>query len=82
MVLPDLNTMTPELLNKIISLTEAGATITGNPPVKSPSLSGFPECDEKVSNMARRFGGKRNSIRYITSCLRERENMVGKRSDQ
>ena len=58
MVLPDLNTMTPELLNKIISLTEAGATIAGNPPVKSPSLSGFPECDEKVSNMAKTLWGE------------------------
>ena len=58
MVLPDLNTMTPELLNKIISLTEAGATIAGNPPVKSPSLSDFPECDEKVSNMAKTLWGE------------------------
>jgi hypothetical protein len=52
LVLPDINTMTPELLAKIRSLTEAGATVTGNPPVKSPSLSGFPACDDQVAIMA------------------------------
>jgi hypothetical protein len=52
LVLPDINTMTPELLARIRSLTEAGATVTGNPPVKSPSLSGFPACDDQVAIMA------------------------------
>jgi len=38
MVLPDFETMTPELLKTIITLVEKGAKIIGKPPVKSPSL--------------------------------------------
>jgi len=52
LVLPDFKTMTPELLEKIESLVQEGAVIIGNPPVKSPSLSGFPKCDQKVRSLA------------------------------
>lgn len=60
LVLPDVRTMTPGLLEKIKSLVEAGATVTGNPPVKSPSLADFPECDEKIASMARDIWGGGN----------------------
>ena len=52
MVLPDDRTMTPEALQKIIELVEDGATIVGNPPVKSPSLVNFPNVDEQVQSLA------------------------------
>ena len=52
LVLPRINIMTPELLSKIGSLVKEGATVLGNPPVKSPSLSQYPDCDEKVKEMA------------------------------
>jgi len=52
LVLPDIETMTPELLAKIASLIKAGAVVTGNPPSKSPSLVGYPACDEQVRSMA------------------------------
>jgi hypothetical protein len=48
MVLPKAETMTPELLEKITELVNAGATIHGVPPVASPSLIGFPDCDARV----------------------------------
>jgi len=57
LVLPDVQTMTPELLSIIRSLVASGATVTGNPPVRSPSLSGFPGCDEKVAAMAKELWG-------------------------
>ena len=44
--------MTPELLAKIASLADAGAVVIGGPPRKSPSLSGYPECDRQVREMA------------------------------
>ena len=69
LVLPDVNTMTPELLVKIKSLTEAGATVTGNPPAKSPSLSGFPACDEKIASMATELWGSSEVPNELT--LRE-----------
>lgn len=51
MVLPDVAAMTPELLAKIESLINSGATVAGNPPLKSPSLSDFPECDKEVTRL-------------------------------
>jgi hypothetical protein len=67
MVLPDVITMTPELLAKIKSLIEAGATVIGNPPVKSPSLSGFPGCDEITASMSREIWGGGNMPGKLTN---------------
>lgn len=52
LILPAFDTMTPSLLGKIADLVKAGATIVGNPPRKSPSLSGYPECDQQVQTQA------------------------------
>ena len=52
MILPDFETMTPELLEKITSLVEKGARIVGSPPLKSPGLVDYPECDTKVKNQS------------------------------
>ena len=57
LVLPDVETMTPELLQKIESLVKEGATIVGSPPRKSPSLSGYPECDRIVSHLVDQLWG-------------------------
>ena len=48
LVLPDISTMTPELISKIDFLLKGGITVLGNPPLKSPSLSNYPACDEVV----------------------------------
>ncbi len=58
LVLPRFETMTPRLLEKIIALVEAGATVYGAPPVASPSLSGYPDCDRAVRALAERLWGK------------------------
>ncbi|MCP5523768.1 MAG: hypothetical protein H7A46_19700 [Verrucomicrobiales bacterium] len=52
--LSDSRTMTPVLLRKLKGLVDAGATIVGPRPLKSPSLSDYPECDEEVQ----RLGGE------------------------
>lgn len=57
MVLPGFETMTPALLEKIAELVEKGATIIGNPPVKSPGLVDYPHCDEKVKSLAKKIWG-------------------------
>jgi hypothetical protein len=57
LVLPDDQTMTPEALKKIMALVEGGATVMGNPPVKSPSLVNFPDCDEQVRALATTLWG-------------------------
>jgi hypothetical protein len=58
LVLPDMKTMTPELLSKIKSLIEAGAVIIGNPPLRSPSLTDFPACDKNIASMAKALWGR------------------------
>jgi hypothetical protein len=57
MVLPNFQTMTPELLEKIALMVEKGARIIGSPPVKSPSLTGYPNCDTQVKIMAEKLWG-------------------------
>ena len=52
LVLPLIKTMTPELLEKIESLIDGGAFVVGSPPVQSPSLVNYPECDKKVKRLA------------------------------
>ena len=49
--------MTPELLAKVKVLVEAGATVVGSPPRKSPSLAGYPQCDEEVQRLASELWG-------------------------
>jgi hypothetical protein len=58
LVLPAVETMTPELLDKIESLLKAGAVVIGNPPRKSPSLMNYPECDRLVASKAASMWGK------------------------
>jgi hypothetical protein len=49
--------MTPALVKKIKALVEAGATVVGARPTASPSLSGYPECDQEVARMAAEIWG-------------------------
>jgi hypothetical protein len=57
LVLPDSSTMTPQLLKKIKTLVDAGATVIGPRPQKSPSLSDFPHCDAEVETLADELWG-------------------------
>jgi hypothetical protein len=57
LVLPQVETMTPELLKRVSQLVEAGATVVGMPPKCSPSLSGYPDCDAQVRATAKRLWG-------------------------
>ena len=57
LVLPNCETMTPELLRKVESLVKAGATVVGNPPRQSPSLVDYPACDRDVAQRAEALWG-------------------------
>ncbi len=56
-VLPDTQLLTPGLLRKVKQLAEAGATIIGSRPSKSPSLTDYPECDTQVEQLAGELWG-------------------------
>ena len=51
------NRATPELLRKIKTLVENGATVLGPKPVASISLSGYPACDTEVRQIAEQLWG-------------------------
>jgi alpha-L-rhamnosidase/Glycosyl hydrolase 2 galactose-binding domain-like len=57
LVLPTVDTMTPELLKKVKQLVARGATVAGSPPIKSPSLVNYPQCDLEVQTLARELWG-------------------------
>lgn len=52
LVLPPGGAMTPPMLRKIQELADAGATVVGPKPVRSPSLAGYPACDAEVARLA------------------------------
>lgn len=62
LVLPETNRMTPELIEKIGSLAHAGAIIIGPRPERSPSLQGFPRCDDHVARLAAEIWNNSSSI--------------------
>ncbi len=51
LVLPQQRLMTPELLRKIRDLVRSGAVVYGPPPLHSPSLKGYPRCDDEVRKL-------------------------------
>jgi hypothetical protein len=79
--LPDVETMTPELLSKIAELVKAGATVVGNPPSKSPSLVNYPDCDRQVQSLAAELWGKNLVIR-TKAALTTTQNAAGQFSTE
>jgi hypothetical protein len=65
LVLPELDTMRPELLRRIGELVSEGATVVGSAPSRSPSMRGFPHSDEEVRKLAEEIWGG------VTSGIRE-----------
>jgi hypothetical protein len=57
LVLPECQTITPRLLARIAELVEAGATVIGPRPVRSPSLTDYPQCDKQIEKLADRLWG-------------------------
>lgn len=51
LVLPELETMRPELLAKIKELVKQGGAIYGPRPLRSPSLQNHPKCDDIVRTL-------------------------------
>lgn len=60
LVLPEVKEMTPQMLEKIKNLVEAGAIILGKPPVSAPGLSGYPESDKQVKSLVTQLWGFAN----------------------
>jgi hypothetical protein len=57
LVLPQISSMTPELLAKIESLVQQGATVIGHPALQSPGLTNYPACDNEVKALSEKMWG-------------------------
>ena len=49
--------MTPELAKKLEALVNEGMVVVGPPPVKSPSLTNYPQCDTELRQVVDRLWG-------------------------
>ncbi|MGQ9503839.1 MAG: glycosyl hydrolase [Thermogutta sp.] len=58
LVLPPGSEVTPEVLQRLETLIQAGACVLGDKPQRSPSLTAYPTCDEKVRQIADRIWGE------------------------
>ena len=58
LVLPKLETMRPKMAECVERLVNAGATVIGPRPTRSPSLAGQPESDAMVREIAERLWGE------------------------
>lgn len=57
LLLPDSKSMLPKALRKVRELVDAGATVVGPKPLRSPSLEDYPECDAEVARLADELWG-------------------------
>ena len=62
LVLPETNRMTVPVLCKIRELIIGGATVVGPKPLKSPSLTGYPDADSQVQALANDLWGDLDGI--------------------
>ncbi|MEN8201175.1 MAG: glycosyl hydrolase [Bacteroidota bacterium] len=58
LVLPDKTHMRPAVLARMEELVQAGGTILGGKPGKSPSLQNYPQCDSEIGEIAERMWGE------------------------
>ncbi len=82
LVLPELQTMTPALLRKLVSLVREGATVVGPPPAKSPSLSGYPDCDAEVARLASELWGPEPDHAASLDRVVGKGRVVNRRKDE
>ena len=71
LVLPQFETMTPGLLRKLKELVDAGVTLIGSPPLKSPSLADYPQCDEQVVQLTMGIWNSGNEGRSVFNGVAE-----------
>lgn len=57
LVLPDQETMRPKVLTKIHNLIQAGATVIGRSPLRSPSMENYPQSDTELHQIAHAIWG-------------------------
>jgi len=72
LVLPPSETMTPRLLARIETFVRQGLILVGAPPQRSPSLAGYPACDDEVKAITTRLWGEAPRTPQIRSVRKGR----------
>ncbi|MES2476374.1 MAG: glycosyl hydrolase [Verrucomicrobiota bacterium] len=78
LVLPPSETMRPEMLEKIKAFVDAGLTVIGPLPTRSPSLQGFPGSDEKVRQLSAALKDKVVNTGNLQDALALPPDLAGK----
>ncbi len=60
LILPDSQFMTPRMARRVRDLVRQGAVVYGPKPTMSPSLNGYPTCDDEVAKIGDEVWGKFN----------------------
>lgn len=64
--LPHNGALAPEMIRQIHKLLDAGATVVSPKPDHSPSLAGYPQCDDEVRQAAAElWGDGRETVRQV-----------------
>ncbi|MEI6142947.1 MAG: glycosyl hydrolase [Mariniphaga sp.] len=77
LILPNIKTMRPELLQKMEEFVNKGLIVYGPRPEKSPGLKGYPECDKIVQNLAGSLWGKIDGKSILMNNLGEGKVFFG-----
>lgn len=72
LLLPAVDAATPELMRRLLDLARSGALLVGTLPSRSPSLAGYPACDDEVARLAEaiRRTGRLVSDRPVQDVLK------------
>ena len=76
LLLADIRTMSPEIVKKLQTLVQNGATVAGPKPQKAPGLTGYPNCDRLVKEGADKLWGEDNPER-VNRTLGKGKIIVG-----
>ena len=71
LVLPENSNMRPNVLAKMEELVQAGGTILGGKPLKSPSLQNYPQCDRDILDIANRMWGESHTSGKLENAVGE-----------
>jgi alpha-L-rhamnosidase len=76
--LPEKNFMPVEVIKKIKSLVETGATVIGPRPTYDPGLLNYPQCDDEVKSIANQLWGNINGTTVMEHTFGKGRVVFGK----
>ena len=77
LILPPSETMRPETLAKIKSFVDGGLTVLGPLPSRSPSLQGYPACDDMVQKLSAELKGRVRADGDLRAALQVPPDVAG-----